>query len=72
MDIRGTRILVIGGAGLIGSHVVEALLMEDVREVIIYDNFCRGTYDNLSQALRDVAFTKSVVMSFKPISSILR
>lgn len=53
MDIRGKRILVIGGAGLIGSHVVEELLKEDVKEVIIYDNFCRGTMDNLEEALKD-------------------
>lgn len=53
MDIRGKNILIIGGAGLIGSHVVEALLKEDVNEVIVYDNFCRGTYENLEEALRD-------------------
>lgn len=53
MDIRGSRILVIGGAGLIGSHIVEELLQEDVKEVIVYDNFCRGTHENLANALKD-------------------
>ncbi len=53
MDIRGTKILVIGGAGLIGSHVVEELLNEEVEEVIVYDNFCRGIYENLETALKD-------------------
>ena len=53
MDIKGAKILVIGGAGLIGSHVVEELLKEDVKEVIIYDNFCRGTHENIEKALKD-------------------
>ena len=53
MDIRGKKLLVIGGAGLIGSHVVDELLKEDVGQVIVYDNFCRGTRNNLASALRD-------------------
>jgi UDP-glucose 4-epimerase len=52
-DIKNSKILVIGGAGFIGSHVVDALTKEDVKEIVIYDNFCRGTMDNLKQALRD-------------------
>jgi len=53
MDIDGKKLVVIGGAGLIGSHTVDRLLQEDVREIVIYDNFCRGTHGNLEGALKD-------------------
>jgi UDP-glucose 4-epimerase len=53
MDIRGSRVMVVGGAGFIGSHVVDELTKEDVKEIIVYDNFCRGTIDNLKEALKD-------------------
>lgn len=51
--LTGKKLLVIGGAGLIGSHVVDELLKHDVSEVVIYDNFTRGTHENLEQALKD-------------------
>ena len=53
MEIRGSRVLVIGGAGFIGSHVVDELKKEDVGEILIYDNFCRGTMSNLEEAQND-------------------
>jgi UDP-glucose 4-epimerase len=53
MDLRGRKLLVIGGAGLIGSHTVDHLLREGVAQVVVFDNFCRGTLDNLANALRD-------------------
>jgi UDP-glucose 4-epimerase len=53
MNIEGKRFVVVGGAGLIGSHTVEQLLRQDVGEVIIYDNFVRGTNENLAEALKD-------------------
>ena len=53
MNLNGTRALVIGGAGFIGSFVVKELLKEDVRDVVIYDNFTRGTRDNIAEALED-------------------
>jgi UDP-glucose 4-epimerase len=53
MDVRGKRFLVIGGAGLIGSHTVDQLRKEDVGEIVVYDNFVRGTQENLTEALCD-------------------
>jgi UDP-glucose 4-epimerase len=51
--LSGQKFVVIGGGGLIGSHTVEALTREDVGEVLIYDNFVRGSRDNLRGALKD-------------------
>ncbi|HOW96675.1 MAG TPA: SDR family NAD(P)-dependent oxidoreductase [Kiritimatiellia bacterium] len=53
MDIKGKKIMVIGGAGLIGSHIVDQLLQTDVKEVVVYDNFVRGRMENLARALKD-------------------
>lgn len=57
MDISGKKLLVIGGAGLIGSHVVDELLKTDVREVVVFDNFTRGSRSNLEEALKDPRVT---------------
>ena len=53
MELKGKKFLVIGGAGLIGSHAVDELIKDDVAEVRIYDNFSRGREENLAKALRD-------------------
>jgi UDP-glucose 4-epimerase len=53
VDIKGKNLVVVGGAGLIGSHTVDLLLKEDVGRVVIYDNFVRGREENLANALRD-------------------
>ena len=53
MELSGKKIVVVGGAGLIGSHTVDKLLKEDVKEVLIYDNFLRGNRENLTEALKD-------------------
>jgi UDP-glucose 4-epimerase len=45
--------LVIGGAGFIGSFVVRELLKEDVGEVVVYDNFTRGKMENIADCLQD-------------------
>ena len=53
MNLIGKKLVVVGGAGLIGSHTVDELLKEDIKELIIYDNFARGTYGNIENALKD-------------------
>jgi UDP-glucose 4-epimerase len=53
MDIHGKTFLVIGGAGFIGSHVVDLLTREDVKEIRVFDNMTRGCEENLAEALKD-------------------
>ncbi len=53
MRIEGSKLGVVGGAGLIGSHTVDELLGEDVSEIVVFDNFARGTRENLEGALGD-------------------
>jgi len=53
MDIRGKKLVLVGGAGLIGSHTVDQLLKTDVGEIVIYDDFSRGSQENIAEALKD-------------------
>ena len=51
-DFTNETVLVTGGAGFIGSHVVEALLLEDAR-VVVVDDMSTGSVDNLKHLLPD-------------------
>jgi UDP-glucose 4-epimerase len=52
MNLAGSRIVLIGGAGLVGSHIVDQLTAEPVKEIVVFDNFLRGTKANLAAAMR--------------------
>ncbi|MBM77139.1 MAG: NAD-dependent dehydratase [Crocinitomicaceae bacterium] len=53
MDLNNSKILVIGGAGFIGSYVVAELLKENINQLVIYDNFARGKKEYLNESLKD-------------------
>jgi len=52
-ELAGSTVSVVGGAGFIGSQIVDQLLDEPVERVIVVDNFVRGTRANLEHASRD-------------------
>jgi UDP-glucose 4-epimerase len=49
--MNGQRTLVTGGAGLVGSHIVDQLVRAGAAEVVVVDNFVRGRRANLAWAL---------------------
>ena len=53
MDLQGSKVVLIGGGGLIGSHTLDQLVGEDVGSIVIYDNFSRGSSNNIRAGLLD-------------------
>lgn len=58
-DIYGSTILVTGGAGFIGSHLVDKLLEDGAKQVVVVDNLFVGSEANLESALsKGIVFYK--------------
>jgi UDP-glucose 4-epimerase len=49
--MHDSRVLITGGAGLIGSHLTDQLLDDGVGEIVVFDNFTRGQPENVAAAL---------------------
>jgi UDP-glucose 4-epimerase len=47
VDLKGAQALVTGGAGFVGSHIVEQLLAAGAARVVVVDDFTRGRPENL-------------------------
>jgi len=50
MKLKGKNVLVTGGAGFIGSHLVDRLIQEEPANLVVVDNFFLGSEDNLVEA----------------------
>ena len=53
MRLEGNKFLITGGAGLMGSHITERLLAKGASEIILLDNFVRGSMHNIEESLKD-------------------
>jgi UDP-glucose 4-epimerase len=49
--IADQRVLITGGAGLVGSHIADELVRAGVPEIVILDDFSRGRREHLAEAL---------------------
>jgi UDP-glucose 4-epimerase len=51
IDLRDARVMVTGGAGFVGSHIVDQLLAAGAARVVVLDSLDRGRHSNLESAL---------------------
>jgi nucleoside-diphosphate-sugar epimerase len=57
---RAARILVVGGAGFVGSNLVKRCLQEGVREIVIVDNLLSAEPENIPQSDQVVFWQGSI------------
>lgn len=51
--VNGARIFITGGAGFVGSHLVEELLLLEPQKIYILDNLFRGSHENMGGFLNN-------------------
>lgn len=73
-ELKGKRILVTGGAGFIGSHIIDLLCQEDCAEIVALDNLVRGRPENLRHALSShpVRLVTGDIRDQKLVTSLVR
>jgi UDP-glucose 4-epimerase len=68
-EIKGRKILVTGGAGFVGSHLVDRLSMDN--EVVVLDNLFTGSLDNLAQSKDRIRFIDGDIRDSKLVKDII-
>src|SRR5438309_10575120 len=51
IDLNGAVVLVTGGAGFIGSHIVDQAIAAGASSIRVVDDFVRGRHENLEAAV---------------------
>jgi len=68
-ELKGKNILVTGGAGFVGSHIVDRLSPEN--KVTVLDNLFTGSLSNLEKSKDRVAFIKGDILDKSLVSNIV-
>lgn len=71
MNIKNSHILVTGGAGFIGSHIVDSLLIKGAK-VTVLDNLQFGNLENLIHVRRDIEFVQGDIMDVNLLECLMR
>jgi UDP-glucose 4-epimerase len=72
--MKDNRVLITGGAGLVGSHIADLLIETNVAEIVILDNFVRGRRENLAGALskRPITIVEGDIRDRKLLAEVIK
>jgi UDP-glucose 4-epimerase len=73
MDVENENILITGGAGFIGSHLVEEYLANGAGKVVVFDDFSTGSRDNLQHVKdRRLKIVNGSILEMDELSDIVK
>jgi nucleoside-diphosphate-sugar epimerase len=70
-NLKNKKIFVTGGAGFIGSHIVESLVKKGA-VVTVYDNFSTGSIENLKSVIKEIKIIKGDILDYKKLEKVMK
>lgn len=72
--MEGKRVLITGGAGLVGSHIADLVAWQSPSEIIVFDNFVRGRPENLatSRAMMPLTVVRGDIRDAELLTATMR
>ena len=69
--MQGTKVLVTGGAGFIGSHLVDAMVRQGM-DVTVLDNFRTGLRENLADVASDIRLVEGSILEPDDVAKVMK